>query len=330
MVRTQRKDADESRMRLNPETGKPWVKGEKRSDGYIFERYRYNKIDREGYYWTLFAKPEVFAKAITTTSKGNPRINPDTGKRFVRGDKRPAGDIQDGLVFFKYESGIAKNGYQRENWKEAGIGQKIYAEWRDTWNTKVKKLLSYRKDENGKKFVYGKKYGNKYFLGYKTANNYYSNANITKPTFYFEEWGENEDDVFLKRILKKASLSKVKCSAEYLLSIFPKDKKCPITRKRFTTLQYHPDTPALDKLEPEKGYVEGNVAWISHRMNTLKSDMTTSQIMKLWGYVSSHTAIEKHREEHIKDFIKSMDESVEREKEINESLKKKGIKPIRW
>ena len=35
---------------------------------------------------------------------------------------------------------------------------------------------------------------------------------------------------------------------------------------------YHPNSPSLDKIIPEKGYIKGNVWVISNRANTLKND----------------------------------------------------------
>lgn len=40
-------------------------------------------------------------------------------------------------------------------------------------------------------------------------------------------------------------------------------------------------SPSLDRLIPEKGYVKGNVSVISNRANSLKSNMTLQEIIKL-------------------------------------------------
>jgi hypothetical protein len=37
------------------------------------------------------------------------------------------------------------------------------------------------------------------------------------------------------------------------------------------------NSPSLDRLVPEKGYVKGNVTWMSHRANTLKSNGTAEE-----------------------------------------------------
>jgi hypothetical protein len=41
---------------------------------------------------------------------------------------------------------------------------------------------------------------------------------------------------------------------------------------------YHPNSPSLDKIIPEKGYIKGNVWVISNRANTLKNDATLQEL----------------------------------------------------
>ena len=40
-------------------------------------------------------------------------------------------------------------------------------------------------------------------------------------------------------------------------------------------------SPSLDKFKPELGYVEGNVTWISHKANTMKSNASTVEVEAL-------------------------------------------------
>jgi len=44
---------------------------------------------------------------------------------------------------------------------------------------------------------------------------------------------------------------------------------------------YHPNSPSLDKVIPEKGYIKGNVWVISNRANTLKNDATLQELKTL-------------------------------------------------
>jgi len=57
-------------------------------------------------------------------------------------------------------------------------------------------------------------------------------------------------------------------------------KTCPImgTKLAVNTGKPRGNSPSLDKFEPEKGYVKGNVWVISYRANAFKSDFTVAQL----------------------------------------------------
>lgn len=64
-------------------------------------------------------------------------------------------------------------------------------------------------------------------------------------------------------------------TCEYLESIWT--DTCPVTGREFV-IGDPKDAPSLDRLIPEKGYVEGNVAWISRRANTIKNDASLEDL----------------------------------------------------
>ena len=44
-------------------------------------------------------------------------------------------------------------------------------------------------------------------------------------------------------------------------------------------------SPALDRIEPNKGYIKDNVVWISYRANTIKNNLTLEEmklLLKNW------------------------------------------------
>lgn len=49
------------------------------------------------------------------------------------------------------------------------------------------------------------------------------------------------------------------------------------------------DSPSLDRVVPERGYVPGNVNVISGRANRIKSDASLSELKKLIDYIESNS-----------------------------------------
>jgi hypothetical protein len=72
----------------------------------------------------------------------------------------------------------------------------------------------------------------------------------------------------------------------HLLDIFPKDNICPVFK---TKMIWGGETgvetsPSLDKIIPEKGYVKGNVVWVSRRANRIKSDASLKELEQLYKF----------------------------------------------
>lgn len=78
-------------------------------------------------------------------------------------------------------------------------------------------------------------------------------------------------------------------TAEYLIEIFEKQNgKCFYTHKEisFTNTvieknRPHNLTPSIDRLNPDKGYVEGNVVWSCYYINRMKSDVPYDEFISL-------------------------------------------------
>ena len=49
------------------------------------------------------------------------------------------------------------------------------------------------------------------------------------------------------------------------------------------------DSPSLDRLAPELGYIEENVVWISNRANILKRDATWEELQRVAEWLKSMT-----------------------------------------
>lgn len=52
---------------------------------------------------------------------------------------------------------------------------------------------------------------------------------------------------------------------------------------------FHPNSPSIDRVIPEKGYVRGNVCVISNRANWIKRDATAAELRAIADYIDRMT-----------------------------------------
>ena len=85
---------------------------------------------------------------------------------------------------------------------------------------------------------------------------------------------------------------------DYLLELWKKqDGRCYYTneilnsygagpsRQQLTIINRNKNSPSLDKMNPEKGYVIGNVVWCSLPINSMKGELKTDDFFELCGVV---------------------------------------------
>ena len=241
------------------------------------------------------------------------RINPDTGKPFKSGDTRT-----DGMVFRSYQLKRklpSDPQYYYENWysPEAFEGKK------DSTNEQVKKFNEKQRtraiSEQGRKRVNAEtgeifKYGDLSLDGKKVFSSYVP-SQVTEDGYIKEVWYTlagfgsykknllqwNKENTFrlsyyaAKRRAKKNSV-RFKITKDYLEKIFPSDNLCPVFGVEFERGgqgRERDNSPSLDRIIPELGYVEGNVVWISNRANTLKRDATWEELQKVTSWLKSMT-----------------------------------------
>jgi hypothetical protein len=67
--------------------------------------------------------------------------------------------------------------------------------------------------------------------------------------------------------------------------------KCPVLgiQLRVSERVHDDSSPSLDRIDPSKGYVKGNVAVISYRANTIKNNSTTDELRKIIRYMNRHS-----------------------------------------
>lgn len=52
-------------------------------------------------------------------------------------------------------------------------------------------------------------------------------------------------------------------------------------RKNLTKSNCDRGSPSLDKLDPDKGYIQGNVVWCSHSVNSMKGNLTKEEFYEV-------------------------------------------------
>ena len=216
------------------------------------------------------------------------RINPDTGKTFKRRDKRPSCDIQDDKLFASYKKIIKKNGFYIENWAAPEYFDELILKNKQN-RERAKRLGSPKRmnPETNKPFVMGDRASDgSYFLRYR--------ASIKKETGYLRErWGDI--DAYIKRLMGSAIIRiKKKCKnknlpfnidIDYVMSIYPKDYRCPILGFKFVYgTKEEQKTHSIDRIVPSKGYVKGNIIIVSKIANQIKSSATPDQLMKVANF----------------------------------------------
>ena len=94
----------------------------------------------------------------------------------------------------------------------------------------------------------------------------------------------------LRGFKKRAKLKNIpfNLSLEYLITQAP--DICPIFKMPLgwchrTGGAPLPNSPSLDRIVPELGYVEGNVQWVSHLANKMKQNATPIQLHQFADWI---------------------------------------------
>jgi hypothetical protein len=75
---------------------------------------------------------------------------------------------------------------------------------------------------------------------------------------------------------------------DYAVSIFPADGLCPALGVPLVWGSgVNDNTPSLDRIDPNKGYVRGNVQWLSHKANRIKNDATLEELRRVYEFMKA-------------------------------------------
>ena len=105
---------------------------------------------------------------------------------------------------------------------------------------------------------------------------------------YKKEYDKEYNSSFVGHLSRARARSKIKniefnLTIEYLKSIYPKNNMCPLLNipLDWQSSHNHPSTPSLDRVDSSKGYIKGNVQWVSWRANLLKNDATPEELLMI-------------------------------------------------
>lgn len=75
----------------------------------------------------------------------------------------------------------------------------------------------------------------------------------------------------------------------YLESIFPDDFICPVSKVKMEwgNNSGRDNSPSLDRIQPELGYVKGNVVWVSNRVNRIKHNASVELLRQIVDFYSN-------------------------------------------
>jgi hypothetical protein len=87
------------------------------------------------------------------------------------------------------------------------------------------------------------------------------------------------------RIKTKAKKYQIPFNLEKSDIIIP--ECCPVFNVPFVVGEKSPWNPSLDRIDPTKGYVKGNVVVISVRANSIKNDATPAELRRIADFVDA-------------------------------------------
>ena len=212
------------------------------------------------------------------------RINPKTNKHFVYGDIR-----SDGKRFKQYLSYIRKDGTFSENWvteeKYQEYKEKEKQRWEKDYLNRDKPGKKRLNPATGKEFSMGdiREDGYRFVLyGYRIRADGYRQEQWLKEESYHRYKIKNLV-ANIKRRNKNITGKKSDLTIDYLVEIFPKDRKCPALgiKMEWGGGKVTRNSPSLDRIDSSKGYIKGNVAWCSVKANSIKQDASSDEIIKV-------------------------------------------------
>ena len=233
-------------------------------------------------------------------SNGKFRLHPLTKEKFSRGDWNE----DETKRFLSYRTNhVKKNGEYAERWATPEKYEKQIRHLRESkikymsQNTKID--LPKRKNPlTNEHFKVGDRRQDGYrFIRYapeSCSTGQYTAEIFMSPKAYLKF----RVGITYTKLKKRAKANNVplKIDKEYLLEIFPTNKICPVFGIKMSFGgNDRRNSPSVDRLIPELGYVPKNVVWVSQEANQLKSDRTSSELRAIANWIENQPIYQKYQ-----------------------------------
>lgn len=148
----------------------------------------------------------------------------------------------------------------------------------------LKALSEFNKDRRGKSGVRPE-----CKLCHRTASNLYREGHLEQAAVRWKLWRKENPK---KYILWRAKQSAKKRNLPFSLVADDIELRetCPVLGvklKYADAVKNDPAAASLDRIDSTKGYVKGNVTIMSFRANTMKSDITPTELEALYKYLNN-------------------------------------------
>lgn len=137
----------------------------------------------------------------------------------------------------------------------------------------------YKKNKNGK---YGKKTLKCRSCQQQSARKYY-NDNVSSQIKLLHE---NPEKTIFNRIKSRAKKQNIEFNLDITDIIIP--KFCPILNIPILLFSNSDNSPSIDRLDPDKGYIKNNIKIISKRANRIKSDANSDELYQVYLYTKKY------------------------------------------
>ena len=182
----------------------------------------------------------------------------------------------------KEKEAARKKAYREANKEKIAARKKAYYEANKEKMASKSRAYYYANIERERARNRAYKEANKEKLA--AQNKVYYEANKERYKAYYEA---NAERYMYVGALKRAKKNNIpfNLTEDYLKSIYPSDMICPVLGFEMSVgLDENGSketSPSLDRIIPEKGYVQGNVIIVSMRANSIKRDATSEELRKV-------------------------------------------------